>query len=245
MGAVTLYQHAFIQGPRIFALFESLEDIMLPVLPIENLGLKFMWQTFQAPSLSLEFGSPFSQVEQSLQYFGAVFESEKGECNNNSIRNQRISSKQSLKSEGARTENWKMGRRKLFRLVLGCSAPFDVLCNALQQYSISTSIEYTEDQNAIEEQKSLQNYVGVEATFMESMLNGFRKLMEFENLHPELFLHAKLEDGSCYRIPPVSFLYVIGLREIFSIGIHRNIFPALYWRRFEAHSQLVRLFIEL
>ena len=76
------------------------------------------------------------------------------------------------------------------------------------------------------------------------MLNGFRKLVEFENVHPAIWLHMTLHGGSCHRVPPVYFLFATGIRMLFTIRIPENTLANFYCRLYVHHSQLLRFFLD-
>ena len=131
----------------------------------------------------------------------------------------------------------------MFDLVIRCRAPFEVLHNALKQYSIiCTRIHDGED--ARNANNTLFSDCSLEENFLPSMLNSFRKLVEFENVHPAIWLHMTLHGGSCHRVPPVYFLFATGIRMLFTIRIPENTLANFYCRLYVHHSQLLRFFLD-
>ena len=236
-GAVQILRYAFMQGARMFALFESLEEIVMPVLTVENFGMNDWEHYSPTPYHSLDFNYIFSKVEESIQYMATVTENENCENSyvNMNLQNLPDYSKQSCDILFLRPENMGKWRRHMFHLVIGCRAPFEVLYNALQQYS-NICRRMQDSQDARNSNNTLFSYCTLEENFLHLMLNGFRKLVQFENGHPAIWLHVSIQDGSYYRVPPVYFLFATGLRMLFSIRIPENTLPNFYSRLYVPHS---------
>ena len=221
--AVTILQHAFMLGSRMFALFESLEAILLPVLVLNKLLMRDSAHSYTTPYMSLDFDFIFSQVEKSLQYIATRAERE-----NHDRTAQAGNRKQSSSKVNSKDERWselgRILRCNLLHIVMGCTAPFEMLHAALQQNE--SNIWW-----GAELKNYRLNYSALQEMFLPSMLSGFVKLFQFEYAHPAIWLHANLQNGSSYRIPPSGFLFAVGLRKLFynsiSFQSDRNVYLLL------------------
>ena len=123
--AALIFRIAFTQGNRMFSLFESLEEILLPILKIGTLFEHPFEFSMVNSYLKFDLADIFAQLQDSLQILASI--SETGENGETVYRSENLecSAKQNVSHVLQKNDKGMLLRRHIFRLFLGIIALFE------------------------------------------------------------------------------------------------------------------------
>ena len=213
--------HTLSRSPGMFSLFETIEEILLPVLTVDILDFEGHFTTSTA---GVDVDHVFSILIDSLQSLLWISATEDAHCTT-SDRNQLCSSKPAIRILLGQTDKWKIWRRHLLRLYLCVRMLFNILREELGA-TYPSNLELVAE---LEQKKNFEANTSHNEfdRLVNSIIEGTWRLMKIELAHPEIWLHAKLADGCYYRIPPLTVLFSWQVSNLFSNAIHMGGAPTI------------------
>ena len=229
---------SLVRSPRMFSLMETIEEFFHPALK---------WKIFEFHSdiatsnAEWDVDHVFSILDDSLQNLLLISADE--DRHNTSSENILVcSSKPLIRNLLGKTEKWKIWKRHLLRLYLCLLGLIDILRNELRR-NFSNYREFIvqrEHEGKFEANTSHNKF----ASLVNSILIGFRRLMEIELAHTSIWFHAKLSDGGYYRIPPLTVLFSWEVTHLFSDAENLAGSPTIIYSLHASLSKLFEFFIE-